>query len=65
MKCRTASSHQIKILATSGRGPNAKFPLYNLRADPGEATNPFTEEPGKAKELLAVLKADIARVRSR
>jgi len=53
------------VIETTGKGPNDKFQLYNLRADPGEATNVFTDEPDKAKELFAVLKADIARGRSR
>jgi hypothetical protein len=50
---------------TKGKGSNDKFQLYNLRTDPGEATNVFTQEPERAKELFAVLKADIARGRSR
>ena len=54
-----------QVVETQGRGPNDKFQLYNLRTDPGEATNVFTQEPGKAKELFASLKADIARGRSR
>jgi arylsulfatase A-like enzyme len=53
------------VVETTGRGPNDKFQLYNLRTDPGESTNVFTREPDKAKELLATLKADIARGRSR
>jgi arylsulfatase A-like enzyme len=53
------------IIETQGKGPNDKFQLYNLRTDPGEATNVFTQEPERAKELFAVLKADIARGRSR
>ena len=53
------------VVETQGKGPNDKFQLYNLRTDPGEATNVFTQEPDKAKELFAVLKADIARGRSR
>ena len=53
------------IIETQGKGPNDKFQLYNLRTDPGEATNVFTQEPDKAKELFAVLKADLARGRSR
>ncbi len=53
------------IVETKGKGPNDKFHLYNLRADPGEATNVFTQEPGKAKELFTALKVDIARGRSR
>ena len=53
------------IVETQGKGPNDKFQLYNLRTDPGEATNVFAQEPDKAKELFAVLKADIARGRSR
>ncbi len=52
------------IVETQGKGPNDKFQLYNLRTDPGEATNLFAQEPDKAKELFAVLKADIARGRS-
>jgi arylsulfatase A-like enzyme len=53
------------VVETQGKGPNDKFQLYNLRTDPGEATNVFTQEPDKAKELFAVLKADVARGRSR
>jgi arylsulfatase A-like enzyme len=53
------------ITETKGKGPNDKFQLYNLRTDPGEATNVFAQEPDKAKELFAALKADIARGRSR
>ena len=53
------------IIETQGKGPNDKFQLYNLRTDPGEATNVFAQEPDKAKELFAALKADIARGRSR
>jgi len=53
------------IVETQGKSPNEKFQLYNLRTDPGEATNVFTQEPDKAKELFALLKADIARGRSR
>jgi hypothetical protein len=36
-----------------------------LRAGPGKATNLFVQKPAKAKELTAVLKADIAWGRSR
>ncbi len=53
------------IVETTGKGPTEKFQLYNLRTDPGEAKNVFTQEPDKAKELFAALKADIARGRSR
>ena len=53
------------LVETTGKGPNDKFQLYHLRNDPGEATNVFTREPDKAKELFATLKADIARGRSR
>ena len=53
------------VVETQGKGPNDKFQLYNLRTDPGEATNVFAQEPDKAKELFAVLKVDIARGRSR
>jgi len=53
------------VVETQGKGPNDKFQLYHLRTDPGEATNVFTQEPDKAKELFAVLKADIERGRSR
>ena len=53
------------IVETTGKGPNDKFQLYNLRTDPGEATNVFTQEPEKAEELFAALKADIARGTSR
>lgn len=56
---RTTSS---KPLATF---PNAKFQLYNLRTDPSETTNLFSQEPGKAMELFTALKADLARGRSR
>ena len=54
-----------RIVATTGKGPTEKFQLYNLHTDPGEATNLFAQEPDKAKELFAELKADIARGRSR
>ena len=53
------------IVATTGKGSTEKFELYNLRTDPGEATNLFAQEPAKAKELFAALKADITRGRSR
>ena len=53
------------IVETTGKGPTDKFQLYNLRTDPGEMTNVFTQEPDKAKELFAALKADIACGRSR
>lgn len=53
------------LVETKGKGPNDKFQLYNLRTDPGEATNLFAHEPDKAKELFGALKADIARGRSR
>jgi arylsulfatase A-like enzyme len=53
------------IVETTGKGPTEKFQLYNLRTDPGEATNLFAQEPAKAKELFAALQADIARGRSR
>jgi arylsulfatase A-like enzyme len=53
------------IVKTTGKGPNDKFQLYNLRNDPGEVTNLFTQEPDKAEELFAALKADLARGRSR
>jgi arylsulfatase A len=53
------------IVETKEKGPNDNFQLYNLRNDPGEATNLFTQEPDKAMELFAALKADIARGRSR
>jgi len=52
------------IVETQGKGANDKFQLYNLRTDPGEATNVFTQALDKAKELFAALKADIARGRS-
>ncbi|MEI7947255.1 MAG: arylsulfatase [bacterium] len=54
-----------KIVETTGKGPTDTFQLYNLRIDPGEATNLFTQEPDKAKELFTALKADISRGRSR
>ena len=53
------------IVETQGNVPQRQFQLYNLRTDPGEATNVFAQEPNKAKELFAALKADIARGRSR
>lgn len=53
------------IIETKGRGINDNFQLYNLRNDPGETTNIFTQETDKAKDLFATLKADIARGRSR
>jgi arylsulfatase A-like enzyme len=53
------------IVETAGKGPTEKFQLYNLRTDPGEATNLFEQEPDKAKDLFSALKADIARGRSR
>ena len=54
-----------RIVETTGKGSTDKFQLYNLRTDPGEATNLFAQEPAKAKELFAALKADITRGRSR
>lgn len=54
-----------RIVASTGKGPNARFQLYNLRTDPGEVTNVFAQEPGNAEELFAALKADLARGRSR
>ena len=53
------------IVETTGKGPTEKFQLCNLRTDPGEAANLFAQEPEKARELFAALKADIARGRSR
>ena len=53
------------IVATKGKGPTEKFQLYHLRSDPGEAMNLFTKEPDKANELFGLLKADIAKGRSR
>jgi arylsulfatase A-like enzyme len=53
------------IVETTGKGPTEKFQLYNLLADPGEKTNLFAQEPDKAKELFAALKADLARGKSR
>lgn len=53
------------IVETTGKGPTDKFQLYNLRTDPGEATNLFAQEPGKALELFTTLKTDIACGRSR
>jgi arylsulfatase A len=53
------------LVETHGKGPNSKFQLYNLRTDPGEAMNIFAQEPDKAIELFAALKADLARGRSR
>lgn len=54
-----------QLVATTGKGPTETFQLFNLRADPGETANLFAQEPDKAKELFAALKADIARGRSR
>jgi len=53
------------IIQTQGKGSNDKFQLYNLGTDPGETTNVFAQEPDKAKELFAALRADVARGRSR
>ena len=53
------------IVEITGKGPTDKFQLYNLRTDPSETTNVFKQEPEKAKELFATLKADIALGRSR
>ena len=53
------------FVETTGKGPNSKFQLYNLRTDPSEVTNLFSQEPGKAEELFTALKADLARGRSR
>jgi arylsulfatase A-like enzyme len=53
------------IVETTGKGATEKFQLYNLRADPGEATILFAQELDKAKELFAALKADLASGRSR
>jgi hypothetical protein len=39
--------------------------MRSVSADPGKSTNVFTREPDKAKERFAILKADIARGRSR
>ena len=39
--------------------------MRSVSADPGQSTNVFTREPDKAKERFAILKADIARGRSR
>ena len=49
------------VVETTGKGPTEKFQLHNLRADLSEATNLFEQEPGKAKELFAALKPDVAR----
>ena len=54
-----------RIVETTGKGATEKFQLYNLRTDPGEATNLFAQEPAKAQALFAALKADLARGRSR
>jgi arylsulfatase A-like enzyme len=54
-----------QLVETSGKAQNDKFQLYNLRNDPGEKTNVFTQESDKANELFVALKADIARGRSR
>ena len=53
------------IVETKGTGPSDKFQLYNLRTDPGERTNRFAQEPERAQKLFSVLKADLARGRSR
>lgn len=53
------------IVETKGKGPTEKFQLFHLSTDPGEKTNLFAQEQGKAKELFDALKADIARGRSR
>jgi hypothetical protein len=53
------------IVETKGKGSSEKFQLFNLRADPGEKTNLFAQEPDKAKELFVALKADLSRGRSR
>ena len=53
------------LVETTGKGPNSKVQLYNLRTDPGEVTNLFSQEPDKAKELFTAPKADLARGRSR
>jgi len=53
------------LVETTGKGPNSKFQLYNLRTDPSEVTNLFSQEPGKAEKLFVALKADLARGRSR
>ena len=53
------------IVKTTGKGPTEKFQLYDLRNDPGEATNLFPQEPERAQSLFAALKEDIARGRSR
>ncbi len=53
------------LVETQGKGPNSKFQLYNLRTDPGEAANLFAQEPDKAIELFAALKADLAHGRRR
>ncbi len=53
------------IVETKGKGPNDKFQLYNLRNDPGEATNLFMQEPVRAQKLFAAIKEDLANGRSR
>jgi arylsulfatase A-like enzyme len=53
------------IVETKDKGASEKFKLFNLRSDPGENTNLFAQEPEKAKELFAALKADLSRGRSR
>jgi arylsulfatase A-like enzyme len=40
------------LVETTGKGPNSKFQLYNLRTDPGEATNLFAQEPGQGGRTL-------------
>jgi arylsulfatase A-like enzyme len=53
------------IVKPKGKGQHEKFQLYNLRTDPSETTNLFTQSPEKAHALFAALKADIDRGRSR
>jgi arylsulfatase A-like enzyme len=53
------------IVETTGKGPTEKFQLYNLRIDPRETANLFAQEPDKAKELFAALKAGLVRGKSR
>jgi arylsulfatase A-like enzyme len=50
-------------LIASGEGENRKVEIFNLVQDPQEATNLAQQEPGKLKELLAVLDQVAARDR--
>lgn len=54
-----------RMVETTATGSKETYQLYNLRTDPGEAVNLFARESGRAKELFAALKKDLARGRSR